>query len=202
MKSPTQTQEFKSQIHQSILQTLGDTPLVRLNKVAEGIDAEIVAKIEFFNPGGSVKDRIGIAMIEDAEKRGVLKPGGTIVECTSGNTGMGLAIAAAVRGYKCIFVMPDKMSAEKIRNLRAFGAKVVITPTAVAPDDPRSYYSVAKRLAQETPNAVHMNQYDNLSNRKAHFESTGPELWGQTNGDHGDRRNHHWYRHVFETKEK
>lgn len=121
-------------------------------------------------------------MIEDAEKRGVLKPGGTIVECTSGNTGMGLAIASAVRGYKCVFVMPDKMSAEKIRNLRAFGAKVVITPTAVAPDDPRSYYSVAKRIAQETPNSVHMNQYDNLSNRQAHYEMTGPELWAQTKG--------------------
>lgn len=170
------------EIKSNVLGILGNTPLVRLNKVVQGVEAEIVAKCEFTNPGGSVKDRIGIAMIEDAEKRGLLKPGGTIVEGTSGNTGMGLAIAAAVKGYKCIFVMPDKMSQEKIRNLRAFGAKVVITPTAVEPDDPRSYYMVSRRLAQETPNSIYMNQYDNLSNRDAHYSSTGPELWRQTDG--------------------
>ncbi|MEW6055629.1 MAG: cystathionine beta-synthase [Bdellovibrionota bacterium] len=171
-----------SNIHGNVLNMIGNTPLVKLNKVCQGIESDIVAKCEFTNPGGSVKDRIGIAMIEDAEQRGTLKPGGTIVEGTSGNTGMGLAIAAAVKGYKCVFVMPDKMSSEKIRNLRAFGAKVVITPTAVEPDDPRSYYMVSRRLAQETPNSIYMNQYDNLSNREAHYKTTGPELWNQTNG--------------------
>jgi cystathionine beta-synthase len=172
----------ENQILPNVLSMIGNTPLVRLNKVAAGVESEIVAKVEFTNPGGSVKDRIGIAMVEDAERRGLLKPGGTIVEGTSGNTGMGLAIAAAIKGYKCVFVMPDKMSMEKIRNLRAFGAKVVVTPTAVAPDDPRSYYMVSRRLAQETPNAFYMNQYDNLSNRDAHYHSTGPELWKQTDG--------------------
>ena len=171
-----------SEVHNDVLSMIGQTPLVRLNKVTQGVEGEIIAKCEFLNPGGSVKDRIGIAMIEDAEKRGLLKPGGTIVEGTSGNTGMGLAIAAAIRGYKCIFVMPDKMSMEKIRNLRAFGARVVITPTAVEPDDPRSYYMVSRRLAQETPNAFYMNQYDNLSNRDAHYRSTGPELYKQLGG--------------------
>jgi cystathionine beta-synthase len=171
-----------SVIHSNALSMIGNTPLVRLNKVAAEVDSEIIAKVEFTNPGGSVKDRIGIAMIDDAVRRGVLKPGGTIIEGTSGNTGMGLAIAAAVHGYKCIFVMPDKMSMEKIRNLRAFGAKVIVTPTAVAPDDPRSYYMVSRRLAQETPNSVYMNQYDNLSNRDAHYRSTGPELWRQLDG--------------------
>ena len=141
-------------IHDHILATIGNTPLVRLNRLARGIKPTVAVKVEFLNPGGSVKDRIGIAMIEDAERRGLLKPGGTIVEPTSGNTGMGLAIAAAIKGYKCIFVMPDKMSEEKIRALRAFGARVVITPTAVEPDDPRSYYSVSRRLAEETPNAI------------------------------------------------
>ena len=171
-----------SEIHSNVLSAIGNTPLIRLNKVVQGVESEIVAKCEFVNPGGSVKDRIGIAMIDDAVQRGLLKPGGTIVEGTSGNTGMGLAIAAAVQGYKCIFVMPDKMSQEKIRNLRAFGAKVVITPTAVEPDDPRSYYMVSRRIAQETPNSIYMNQYDNLSNRDAHYRSTGPELWKQTSG--------------------
>ena len=171
-----------SEIHSNVLSSIGNTPLIRLNKVAQGVESEIVAKCEFVNPGGSVNDRIGIAMIDDAERRGLLKPGGTIVEGTSGNTGMGLAIAAAVKGYKCIFVMPDKMSQEKIRNLRAFGAKVVITPTAVEPDDPRSYYMVSRRIAQETANSIYMNQYDNLSNRDAHYRSTGPELWTQTSG--------------------
>jgi cystathionine beta-synthase len=170
------------QIHDHILDTIGNTPLVRLNKLARGIRPQVVVKVEFLNPGGSVKDRIGIAMIEDAERRGLLKPGGTIVEPTSGNTGMGLAIAAAIKGYKCIFVMPDKMSEEKIRALRAFGARVVITPTAVEPDDPRSYYSVSKRLAEETPNAFLAGQYWNPANPDAHYRSTGPELWQQTAG--------------------
>ena len=170
------------QIHDNVLATIGNTPLVRLNKLARGIRPQLVVKLEFLNPGGSVKDRIGIAMIEDAERRGLLKPGGTIVEPTSGNTGMGLAIAAAIKGYKCIFVMPDKMSEEKIRALRAFGARVVITPTAVEPDDPRSYYSVSKRLAQETPHAFLAGQYWNPANPDAHYRSTGPEIWQQTAG--------------------
>lgn len=169
-------------IYNSILETMGNTPLVRLNKVTRGIEAQIVAKVEFFNPGGSVKDRIGIQIIEDAEKDGLLKPGGTIVESTSGNTGVGLAIAAALRGYKTIFVLPDKMSQEKIQLLRAFGARVVITPTNVEPDDPRSYYSVARKIAQETPNAILANQYHNPSNPKTHELTTGPEIWEQTNG--------------------
>lgn len=176
------TGQYNDVVHNDVMSLIGNTPLLRLNRVTSGIESEIIAKVEFFNPGGSVKDRIGPSMIDDAERRGVLKPGGTIVEGTSGNTGIGLAIAAAVRGYKCIFVMPDKMSQEKIRNLRAFGAKVVITPTAVEPDDPRSYYMVSRRIAQETPNAVYMNQYDNLSNRDAHIRSTGPELWRQMDG--------------------
>ncbi len=170
------------QIHDNVLATIGNTPLVRLNKLARGIRPQVVLKLEFLNPGGSVKDRIGIAMIEDAERRGLLKPGGTIVEPTSGNTGMGLAIAAAIKGYKCIFVMPDKMSEEKIRALRAFGARVVITPTAVEPDDPRSYYSVSKRLAEETPHAFLAGQYWNPANPDAHYRSTGPEIWQQTAG--------------------
>jgi cystathionine beta-synthase len=170
------------QVFDSILDTIGNTPLVRLNKLARGIRPAVAVKVEFLNPGGSVKDRIGVAMIEDAERRGLLKPGGTIVEPTSGNTGMGLAIAAAIKGYKCIFVMPDKMSEEKIRALRAFGARVVITPTAVEPDDPRSYYSVSKRLAEETPNAFLAGQYWNPANPDAHYRSTGPELWQQTAG--------------------
>lgn len=166
-------------IYENVLQFIGNTPIVRLNRVTQGVAANFFAKVEFMNPGGSIKDRIGLAMIEDAEKKGLLKPGGTIVECTSGNTGVGLAIAAAIRGYQCIFVLPDKMSDEKIRNLRSFGAKVVVTPTAVEPEDPRSYYSVARRLAKETPNAVHLNQYDNLSNREAHYKMTGPEILKQ-----------------------
>ncbi|HLA25395.1 MAG TPA: cystathionine beta-synthase [bacterium] len=169
-------------IHDSILDVMGHTPLVRLHKVARGVRAEVVAKLEFLNPGGSVKDRIGPVMIEEAEHEGRLRPGGTIVEATSGNTGVGLAIAAAVRGYKTIFVMPDKMSDEKIRLLRAFGARVVITPTAVAPDDPRSYYSVSRRLAAETPNSYYANQYANPANPRAHYTTTGPEIWEQTAG--------------------
>ncbi|MDX1664777.1 MAG: cystathionine beta-synthase [Candidatus Promineifilaceae bacterium] len=168
--------------YEDVLQTIGDTPLVRLNSVASDLPCTLLVKVEFFNPGGSIKDRIGPPIIEDAEKRGVLKPGGTIVEATSGNTGVGLAIAAAVKGYRCIFVMPDKMSQEKIQLLRAFGARVVVTPTAVEPDDPRSYYSVAERLVEETPNAILANQYHNPVNPYAHYESTGPEIWRQTAG--------------------
>ena len=169
-------------VYQSIMETIGNTPLVRLNSVAADVRCQLLAKVEFFNPGGSVKDRIGPAIIEDAERRGVLKPGGTIVEATSGNTGVGLAIGAAAKGYKCIFVMPDKMSQEKILLLRAFGARVVVTPTAVEPEDPRSYYSVADRLVAETPGAILANQYHNPVNPQAHFETTGPELWQQTAG--------------------
>ena len=170
------------QVYNSIIETIGHTPLVRLNSTVSNLPCTILVKIEYLNPGGSVKDRIGPAIIEDAERRGVLKPGGTIVESTSGNTGVGLAIAAAVKGYRCIFVMPDKMSEEKIRLLRAFGARVVVTPTAVEPDDPRSYYSVARKLAAETPNAILANQYHNPVNPQCHYETTGPEIWQQTAG--------------------
>jgi cystathionine beta-synthase len=169
-------------IRESILYTVGQTPLVKLQRVTQGLKPTVLAKVEFFNPGGSVKDRIGLPIIEAAEKTGRLKPGGTIVEATSGNTGVGLAIAAAVKGYRCVFVMPDKMSDEKIRLLRAYGAQVVITPTAVEPDDPRSYYSVAKGIAAETPNAILANQYHNLKNPEAHYRTTGPEIWRQTGG--------------------
>ncbi|MFL5812782.1 MAG: cystathionine beta-synthase [Bdellovibrionia bacterium] len=168
-----------SQVYENVLQAIGNTPIVRLNRVTEGVQAEVYAKLEFCNPGGSIKDRIGWWMIQDAEKKGIIKPGGTIVEGTSGNTGVGLAIASAIKGYKCIFVLPDKMSSEKIQNLRAFGAKVVVTPTAVEPDDPRSYYQVSRRLARETENAIYLNQYDNLSNREAHYNTTGPEILSQ-----------------------
>jgi cystathionine beta-synthase len=176
------TQHSGLQYHDSILTTIGNTPLVRLNSVTSGLDALVLAKLEYFNPGGSVKDRIGWPIIDDAERDGRLRPGGTIVEATSGNTGVGLAIAAALKGYRCIFVMPDKMSQEKIMLLRAFGARVVVTPTAVEPDDPRSYYSVARRLVEETPNAILANQYHNPVNPQAHYEMTGPEIWQQTGG--------------------
>ena len=166
----------------NILETIGNTPMVKLNKIVEGIDATVLAKIETFNPGNSVKDRMALKMIEDAEKQGLLKPGGTIIEGTSGNTGMGLAIAANVKGYKCIFVIADKQSKEKIDILKALGAEVVVCPTAVEPEDPRSYYSVSRRLAEETPNSWYALQYDNLSNTAAHYESTGPEIWKQTDG--------------------
>jgi len=169
-------------IAENVLETIGNTPLVKLTNVARGIQATVLAKLEFFNPGGSVKDRIGIAIIEDAEKKGLLKPGGTIVEATSGNTGMGLAIAASVKGYKAIFVMPDKMSDEKIRALEALGAKVVVCPTAVEPEDPRSYYCVSRKLSEETPNCLYANQYHNPVNPQAHYDSTGPEIWEQTGG--------------------
>lgn len=170
------------QIYNSILETMGNTPLVRLNRVARGVRCQMVAKVEYFNPGGSVKDRIGITIIEDAERTGKLKPGGTIVESTSGNTGVGLAIAAAIKGYKCVFVMPDKMSEEKIRVLRAYGARVVVTPTNVEPDDPRSYYSVARQIVADTPNSILANQYHNPVNPQTHYETTGPEIWRQTAG--------------------
>jgi cystathionine beta-synthase len=171
-----------TQILANVMEAVGNTPLIRINKLAQGLRATVLAKVEFFNPGGSVKDRIGPAMIEDAERRGLIKPGGTIVEATSGNTGVGLAIAAAIKGYKTVFVMPDKMSEEKIRLLRAFGARVVITPTAVEPDDPRSYYSVSRRIAEETPNAILAGQYWNPANPEAHYRTTGPEIWRQTGG--------------------
>jgi cystathionine beta-synthase len=167
----------------NIIETIGQTPLVRLNSVTGDLSCTVLAKVEFFNPGGSVKDRIGPTIIEDAEQQGLLKPGGTIVEATSGNTGVGLAIAAAIKGYRCIFVMPDKMSQEKILLLRAFGARVVVTPTAVEPEDPRSYYSVAQRLVEETPNAILANQYHNPINPETHYETTGPEIWQQTAGN-------------------
>ena len=162
---------------------IGNTPIVRLNALTQGLKASVYCKLGYLNPGGSMKDRIALEIIEQAEKTGELQPGGTIVEGTSGNTGMGLAMVAAVRGYKCVFVMPDKQSMEKVKALRAAGAKVVITPTEVEPEDPRSYYSVSKRLAVETPNAFYANQYHNLSNPNAHYKSTGPEIWAQTGGE-------------------
>lgn len=167
---------------ENILGTIGNTPLVKLNKIVAGIDGLILAKIETFNPGNSVKDRMAVKMIEDAEADGRLRPGGTIIEGTSGNTGMGLALVAIIKGYKLICVISDKQSKEKIDILRAVGAKVVVCPTDVEPTDPRSYYSVSKRLAQETPNSWYVNQYDNLSNTLAHYEQTGPEIWKQTGG--------------------
>jgi len=170
------------EVMDTFLDALGNTPLVRLHKVTRGLRPTILAKLEMLNPGGSVKDRIGLRMIEAAERAGLLKPGGTIVEPTSGNTGHGLAIAAAIRGYKCIFVMPDKMSQEKVALLRAYGAEVVITPTAVAPESPESYYRVADRLTEEIPGAFQPNQYFNQENPAAHYETTGPEIWRQTEG--------------------
>jgi len=167
---------------ENILEAIGNTPLIKLNNVTKGIKATILAKLEFLNPGGSVKDRIGIAMIEDAEKKGLLKPGGTIIEPTSGNTGVGLALVATLKGYKMIFTMPDKMSQEKELLLRAFGAEVIRCPTEVPPDDPRSYYKVAERLNKETPNSFLPNQYYNPNNPRAHYETTGPEIWRDTDG--------------------
>jgi cystathionine beta-synthase len=166
----------------SVLDTIGWTPMIRLSRVTRGIRTPVYAKAEFFNPGGSLKDRIGLPIIEAAEQDGTLKPGGTIVEATSGNTGIGLAIAAALRGYKCVFTMPDKMSQEKVRLLRAFGADVIITPTAVPPDHPENYLMVAKRIAHETPNAIFANQFYNDANPAAHYATTGPEIWEQTEG--------------------
>ncbi|MDB5126310.1 pyridoxal-phosphate dependent enzyme [Mucilaginibacter sp.] len=168
--------------YNNILETIGNTPLVKLNKVAKDIPATVLAKIETTNPGNSIKDRMALKMIEDAEKSGKLKPGGTIIEGTSGNTGMGLAIAAVIKGYKCIFTSTDKQSKEKFDALRAFGAEVIVCPTNVEPEDPRSYYSVSSRLEREVPNSWKPNQYDNLSNSQAHYEQTGPEIWEQTEG--------------------
>jgi cystathionine beta-synthase len=170
------------QICDNILQTIGHTPLVRINRIGAEIPAMVLAKVETFNPGNSIKDRMALKMIEDAEKSGALKAGGTIIEGTSGNTGMGLAIAAVIKGYRCIFTTTDKQSREKVDALKAFGAEVVVCPTDVDPEDPRSYYSVSSRLAAEIPNAWKPNQYDNLSNSQAHYEQTGPEIWEQTEG--------------------
>ena len=166
----------------NILETIGNTPLVKINKITADIPALVLGKIETFNPGHSIKDRMAVKMIDDAEAKGLLKPGGTIIECTSGNTGTGIALVACVRGYKTIFTTSDKQSKEKFDVLRALGAEVIVCPTAVEPDDPRSYYSVAKKLSEETPNSFWANQYDNLSNREAHYLSTGPEIWEQTDG--------------------
>jgi cystathionine beta-synthase len=169
-------------IHENILTTIGNTPLVKLNRITRDLPCTVLAKVETFNPGNSIKDRMALKMIEDAEKAGLLKPGYTIIEGTSGNTGMGLAIAAIIKGYKCIFTTTDKQSKEKVDALRAFGAEVIVCPTNVDPEDPRSYYSVSSRLVTETPNSWKANQYDNLSNRQAHYETTGPEIWDQTDG--------------------
>ena len=172
----------KLKYHNTILGTLGNTPLVKLNKITKGFKGHYFVKVETFNPGGSVKDRIGLEIVEEAEREGRLRPGGTIVEATSGNTGLGLAIVAAIKGYKCIFTMPDKMSQEKIRLLRAFGGEVIITPTAVPHDSPESYTEVAKRVVRETPNSILANQYFNPKNPEAHYKTTGPEIWDQTGG--------------------
>ena len=168
--------------YNNILETIGNTPLIKLNKITKEVKATVLAKVEYFNPGNSVKDRMAVKMVEDAENDGRLKPGGTIVEGTSGNTGMGLALAAIVKGYKLICVTTDKQSNEKVDVLRAVGADVIVCPTNVEPDDPRSYYSTAKRIGDETENSWYVNQYNNLSNREAHYLSTGPEIWKQTDG--------------------
>ncbi len=169
-------------IFENVLETIGNTPLIRLNKIVQNIPATILAKVETYNPGHSIKDRMAVKMIEDAEANGLLQPGGTIIECTSGNTGMGIAITAVIKGYNCIFTTTDKQSKEKIDILKALGAEVIVCPTNVSSDDPRSYYSVAERLNGEIPNSYWCNQYDNLSNTQAHYESTGPEIWDQTDG--------------------
>ncbi|TLZ87163.1 MAG: cysteine synthase family protein, partial [Methanobacteriota archaeon] len=166
----------------SILETIGNTPLVQLPKIMDGVKGLVLAKLEMMNPGGSVKDRIGEKMIEDAEAKGTLRPGGTIIEPTSGNTGLGLAMVAAIKGYRAVFTMPDKMSREKIDLLKALGARVVVTPTAVPPDHPESYYRVAERIHRETPNSILPNQYANQANPRAHYETTGPEIWRDTDG--------------------
>ena len=166
----------------NILEAIGHTPLVRLNRMAKDCHAEVYVKADYLNPGGSVKDRIGMTMIDDAERKGLLKPGGTIIEGTSGNTGMGLALVAAVRGYKMVFTITDKQSKEKVDLLKALGAEVIVCPTAVEPDDPRSYYSVAKKLAQEIPNSYYPNQYENPMNPEAHYRTTGPEIWEDSEG--------------------
>ena len=170
------------QYKRNVLETIGNTPLIQINRVADDIHALVLGKVETFNPGHSTKDRMALKMIDDAEKRGDIKPGGTIIECTSGNTGMGLALVACVRGYRCVFTTTDKQSKEKVNALKAMGAEVIVCPTNVGPEDPRSYYSVARRLSTEIPNSFWCNQYDNLSNRQAHYETTGPEIWAQTDG--------------------
>jgi len=167
---------------ENVIEAIGNTPLIKLNKTVEDVPATVLAKVEYFNPGHSIKDRMALAMVEEAEKSGKLKPGGTIVECTSGNTGMGLALVAAVRGYKCIFTTTDKQAQNKIDILRAVGAEVVICPNNVEADDPRSYYSMAESIHKKTPNSVWMNQYDNQANSLGHYRSTGPEIWRQTEG--------------------
>jgi cystathionine beta-synthase len=172
----------RKKTYANILEVIGDTPMVRINRITQDIPAEVYAKIETFNPGNSIKDRMAVKMIEDAEQQGLLKPGGTIIEGTSGNTGMGLAIAAVIKGYKCIFTTTDKQSKEKIDALKAFGAEVIVCPTNVDPEDPRSYYSVSSRLTAEVPNSWKANQYDNPSNSTAHYEQTGPEIWEQMDG--------------------
>jgi len=169
-------------VKNNILETIGNTPLVRLNKLTKGLPCDVYAKVEYFNPGNSTKDRMALKMVEVAEMEGKIRPGGTLIECTSGNTGMGLALAAVVKGYKCIFTTTDKQSQSKVDILRALGAEVIVCPTNVEPEDPRSYYSVAARLAKEIPNSYFPNQYDNLANRLAHYETTGPEIWKQTDG--------------------
>jgi len=166
----------------NILETIGNTPLIQINNITRNLPCTVLAKVEYFNPGNSIKDRMAVKMVEVAEKEGWLKPGGTIIEGTSGNTGMGLALAAIIKGYKCIFTTTDKQSKEKADILKAVGAEVIVCPTNVEPEDPMSYYSVSKRLAKEIPNSWYVNQYDNLANRDAHYETTGPEIWEQTEG--------------------
>src|SRR6478609_6102749 len=169
-------------VKNNILETIGNTPLVKLNRITKDLPCDVYAKVEYFNPGNSIKDRMAVKMVEVAEAEGKLKPGGTIIECTSGNTGMGLAMAAVVKGYRCIFATTDKQSQMKVDILRALGAEVIVCPTNVEPEDPRSYYSVAARLERDIPNSFLMNQYDNLANRLAHYESTGHEIWKQKDG--------------------
>ena len=178
----TLTPSDSLRVYEDIFETIGKTPLVHLKKIGRNLPVSLYAKVESFNPGGSIKDRIGLNIIEEAERSGRLKPGGTVVEATSGNTGVGLAMVGALKGYKAVFVMPDKMSQEKIQLLRAYGAKVVVTPTAVEPEDPRSYYSVSRRIVAETPNSILANQYHNLENPRSHYQTTGPEIWEQTGG--------------------
>ncbi len=180
--SPILTPSDTLRVYDDILQTIGKTPLVRLQRIGSGLPCSLYAKVELFNPGGSVKDRIAVNIIEEAERSGRLKPGGMVVEATSGNTGLGLAMVCAKKGYKATFILPDKMSQEKIQLLRAFGARVIITPTAVAPDDPRSYISVSKQIVEETPNSILANQYHNPENPRSHYLTTGPEIWEQTGG--------------------
>lgn len=169
-------------IKNNILETIGNTPLIKINRITKSLPCQVLAKVDYFNPGNSIKDRMALKMVEVAEMEGKLKPGSTIIECTSGNTGMGLALAGIIKGYKCIFTTTDKQSKEKVDILKAVGAEVIVCPTNVEPEDPKSYYSVAKRLSQEIPNSFLANQYDNLANRLAHYESTGPEIWEQTDG--------------------